>query len=111
MPEAVKIESAIWSQLLTEQEQKTLYAEFNFNGLMRGDIKTRFEAYQIGINAAIITPNEARKWENLDTDPDVGNKQMIQMQYATLEKAEAGQDEQETTPQTTQEDDNNEETN
>ena len=104
MPVAVKIEASIWNQLLTDQEQKTLYAEFNFNGLMRGDIKTRFEA-------AIITPNEARKWENLDTDPDVGNKQMIQMQYGTLQKAEAGLDEQETTPQTTQEDDTNEETN
>ncbi len=111
MPVAIKIESAIWSQLLTEQEQKTHYAEFNFNGLMRGDIKTRFEAYQIGINAGILAPNEARKWENLDVNPDIGNNQMMQMQYTTLEKIESGEDEQESTPQTEQKEDDNEQSN
>lgn len=88
MPLAVRIESAIWSQLLSDTEQKKYYAEFNFNGLTRGDIKTRFEAYQIGINTAVLTPNEARQWENLDTDSEIGNKQVINNSYATLEEVE-----------------------
>jgi HK97 family phage portal protein len=42
-----------------------LYPEFVTSDLMRGDTKTRFETYQIGIAGRFLTVNEARAAENL----------------------------------------------
>jgi HK97 family phage portal protein len=45
------------------------FCEFDTTGLERGDIKTRFEAYRIGLGRAgekgWMTPNEVRQLENL----------------------------------------------
>ena len=53
------------------------YVEFNLDGLLRGDFKTRMEGYASGIQNAVLTPNEARRQENR-TDMEEGNKLMIQ---------------------------------
>ncbi len=87
MPVAVKIETSINTQLLSEKDQENHYVEFNFNGLMRGDFKTRTEGYREGINAGWLKPNEAREMENLNTD-DVGDKLVINNSYASLEEVE-----------------------
>ena len=112
MPVAVMIESSINTQLLSDEEQKKYYSEFNFNGLMRGDFKTRTEGYKNAINAGYMTPNEARKLENLPTFEDAGDKLLIQNSYASLEEVEKKSlNEQETNPQTEEEEDNNENSN
>ena len=41
------------------------YVEFNVDGLLRGDLKTRMEAHATSIQNAIRTPNEVRDIENL----------------------------------------------
>ena len=53
------------------------YVEFNLDGLLRGDFKTRMEGYASGIQNAVLTPNEARRQENRP-DMDEGNKLLIQ---------------------------------
>ena len=53
------------------------YVEFNLDGLLRGDFKTRMEGYAKGIQNGLIKPNEARRKENLPDDPS-GNNLMIQ---------------------------------
>lgn len=40
------------------------FAEFDVDGLLRGDFKSRMEGYSTGIQNAILTPNEARAKEN-----------------------------------------------
>ena len=40
------------------------YVKFNVNGLLRGDMKTRFESYAIGIRNQFMVPNEARDFED-----------------------------------------------
>lgn len=42
-----------------------LYSEFNVDGLLRGDLKTRMEAHAMSIQNGIRTPNEVRTIENL----------------------------------------------
>lgn len=42
-----------------------LYAEHVVESLLRGDIKTRYDAYRIGIAGTFLQPNEVRAWENL----------------------------------------------
>jgi len=53
------------------------YVEFNLDGLLRGDFKTRMDGYASGIQNGVLTPNEARRQENRP-DMDEGNKLMIQ---------------------------------
>lgn len=43
----------------------TLTCEFLTEDLDRGETKTRYETYEIGVRAKILTPNEARAKENL----------------------------------------------
>lgn len=41
------------------------YVEFNVDGLLRGDLKTRMEAHATSIQNGIRTPNEVREIENM----------------------------------------------
>jgi HK97 family phage portal protein len=90
MPVAVRIEAAIWMQLLTEEEQGMYFSEFDFNGMARGDFKSRMEGYDLAIKGGFMKPNEARKKENLDTSENAGDKLIMQTSYDTLENIEKG---------------------
>lgn len=50
--------------LLDEDEQEEYFFEFLFADLVRGDLKTRMEAYQIGKSIGMWNPNELREKEN-----------------------------------------------
>ncbi len=63
-PWLTAIQRAVNTQLVLAPD--TYYAEFNVQGLMRGDHKARAEFYSSGINAGWLTPNEARELENLN---------------------------------------------
>lgn len=53
-------------KLFRDSEKKTTYTKMNLEGLLRGDISTRVEAYQKLIQNGVMTPNEAREKENLN---------------------------------------------
>ena len=53
------------------------YVEFNLDGLLRGDFKTRMDGYATAIQNAVLTPNEARRQENRAYDPE-GDELLIQ---------------------------------
>ena len=42
-----------------------LFCEFLVDGLLRADMKSRYEAYERAINSRWLTPNEVRAKENL----------------------------------------------
>ena len=62
-------EAELNAKLLTEEEAVDHSFKFNMNALMRGDLKSRYEAYAIGIVNRFIKPNEARAWEELNRIP------------------------------------------
>lgn len=64
-PWLVRIEQTLHNQLFSAPG--TYYPEFNIDGLLRGDIKTRYEAYARGINWGFLSPNEARERENMNS--------------------------------------------
>ena len=68
-PILVNIEKAIYRDLLTEEEKDRYYAKFSMAGLLRGDMATRFAAYQVGINAQFLNPNEVRAFEEMNSYP------------------------------------------
>jgi len=70
MPWLVQIEQTIFRDLLTPQEQETYFAEFLVDGLLRGDLKSRYESYQIAIMNGVMSADDVRALENLPPRPD-----------------------------------------
>lgn len=69
LPIAKNLEVEYDNKLLKESEKTQYYTKINLDGLMRGDIKSRYEAYSIalGRNApAWMEPSEVRDLEDLD---------------------------------------------
>lgn len=85
-----KIEASINVNLLGE-ERFTYEAEFDFDALLRSDMKSRFESYRVAINTALMTPNEARRKESLDDQ--IGGDQLF-IQGAMVPISMAGQTQQ-----------------
>ncbi|MFU9078035.1 phage portal protein [Proteus sp. LHD240705] len=66
VPYLIRIEQRINAGLVKASKQGTFYAKFNTGALLRGDMKSRFEAYSTGINWGIYSPNECRELEELN---------------------------------------------
>lgn len=66
MPIVVEFEQAIYIHLIVARD---FYAKFNLDYLVRGDLKARMEAYEIGIRSRVLRPSEARVREDLSPDP------------------------------------------
>lgn len=64
MPYLVMMESELNEKLILSNRQ---YFKYDTNALVRGDIKTRYEAYQLAITNGFLSRNEVRKMEDLDS--------------------------------------------
>lgn len=73
LPWFIRLEKRINKQLIEPLNSKPgeYYAEFNIEGLLRGDVKSRFEAYQIAVggNGPWMNRQEVRRRENLNKGP------------------------------------------
>lgn len=81
------IENSISTHLLSDEDVRNgIEVEFDFEGLLRADQRSRFEGYAAGINNGILTPNEARAMEWL---PRVagGDRLLIQGAMVPVERA------------------------
>lgn len=66
-PWCVRLEQALnWALLNETERQQGYYFEFILDGLLRGDIKSRYEAYGIGKEKGFLSTNDIRRLENLD---------------------------------------------
>lgn len=66
MPWLKRWEQAIQRDLFSPSDQQTYFAEFNVDGLLRGDAKSRAEYYSKGILDGWLVRNEVRQKENLN---------------------------------------------
>ena len=66
--------------LLNADEKKRLVIQFNVDGLLRGDYKSRMEGYSIGINNGFLSVNDVRRLEGLELIPveEGGDTHMVQ---------------------------------
>ena len=69
MPYLTRIEQRINTGLVRESKKGKFYAKFNAGALLRGDMKSRFEAYATGINWGIYSPNDCRDLEDMNPRP------------------------------------------
>ncbi|NOX15969.1 MAG: phage portal protein [Epsilonproteobacteria bacterium] len=65
-PYLIRIEQSINTQLLTSAEQKNYYVKFNIDALLRGDTKSRYEAYNMGRNMGVLSANDIRAKEDMN---------------------------------------------
>lgn len=64
------------------------YFKFNADVILRGDIKTRYEAYKIGVQGGFITSNEVRAKEDLEPKGG-GDQLLVNGSMVPIEKAGA----------------------
>ncbi|CAI0853720.1 phage portal protein [Serratia fonticola] len=82
VPYLTRIEQRINIGLVKPSAQGRFYAKFNAGALLRGDMKSRFEAYATGINWGIYSPNECRELEELNPR-DAGDIYLTPMNMTT----------------------------
>ena len=68
-PWVVRLEQAMCKSLLSTSEQDNYFIKFNLDGLLRGDYETRMKGYAIGIQNGFMSPNDARRLENMNLIP------------------------------------------
>ena len=67
LPPARRIEQALNAQLLLQADRNDGYFfEHLFDGLLRGDIQTRYQAYTAAITNGFMSRNEVRERENMN---------------------------------------------
>lgn len=91
-PMAKRIEQAMNAALLPELSRKTLFIEHDLAGLLRGDLKARYEAYRIGREWGWLAPNEIRGWENM---PEIegGNEYLSPLNMVPIDEREKPEEE------------------
>jgi len=70
MPWLVRIEQYCWLKLLKIQERQDYYCEHLVTGLLRGDMKTRFESYHSARMDGWLSSNDIREMENMNPIPE-----------------------------------------
>lgn len=77
--------------LLDEAEQGQYYVEHLLADFLKADIKTRYEAYGMGVDKGWLNRNTVREFENLDAMPGPGGEvYTIQLAMANLEDVASG---------------------
>ena len=62
-PYLERIEASVKTWLFTPEEADQYEFEFDFEGLLRSDLKSRLEGYRTAVAGTILTPNEVRRIE------------------------------------------------
>jgi HK97 family phage portal protein len=77
LPYCTNWEQEIDMKLMKPSQRSTHFSKFNMEGLMRADMKTRYESYQLGISYGIMSINEVRQLENRNP-VEGGDKHYVQ---------------------------------
>ena len=67
---AESLQSAVEIACLSLQEREEYYVEANLDGLMRGDLASRYRAYSIGRQWGWLSADDVRARENMDDLPN-----------------------------------------
>jgi HK97 family phage portal protein len=77
-PWLVRWEQALTRDLIPPEDRGEYFVEFLIEGLLRGDFKTRYDAYAIGRNNGWLSANDIRRMENMNPlPPEQGDVYLI----------------------------------
>lgn len=68
-PWAKRVEMALNTALLSPESRKMLFIEHDLAGLLRGDLKSRYDAYRVGREGGWLSVDEIRAFENMSKVP------------------------------------------
>ena len=80
-PRAVALEQSMNRDLIFAKRR--FFVEHNLDGLLRGNIATRFAAYSIGVDRGFLLRNEVRTMENLNPLPGL-DEPLVPMNMAPV---------------------------
>lgn len=89
-PIAVLQEQEANTRLFGARSQSAVYSRMNLSALMRADPKTRGEWYRSLINAGVMSINEVRELEELNSIGPDGDEHYMQLNMTTLEQIAEG---------------------
>ena len=84
-PNFVVWEQALNRALMSSKMRERFYFEFNADGLLRGDFKTRMEGYALLVQWGLASINEIRRKENMPP-LDGGDERLHPLNYAPASK-------------------------
>ena len=84
-------EQSLKKALLSQNEKKDYFIQFNVDGLLRGDYQSRMNGYSVGIQNGFLSVNDVRSLENMDLLPDSsgGNEYLVNGTMTKLSQAGA----------------------
>lgn len=86
-PMLVNFEQSIRKNLISASERENTFAEFNLEGLLRGDTASRTAYYQSAVNNGYMTRNEVRAKENM---PPLAGGDALTVQSAMIPLDDVG---------------------
>jgi HK97 family phage portal protein len=94
-PWCVRIEQEANWKFFGPDERDRYFTEFLMDGMLRGDVKSRNEAYAIQRQNGILNADEWRERENMNPLPDdQGKKYLVQLNMQELSKVGEQEDDQ-----------------
>ena len=91
LPWCRRWEQAVNMRLFDEQERRDYYAEHLIEGILRGDMKTRYDSYAIGRQWGWLSANDVREKENLNPI-EGGNIYMVPLNMVPASQVNAAED-------------------
>lgn len=85
-PRCVRWEQTLLQKLFLPSERAEYYAEFDLDGLLRGNQKARYESYAMMLEKGVMCADEVRQKENLSPQPN-GQGKIYTMQINMMNKA------------------------
>jgi HK97 family phage portal protein len=90
-PIAVLAEQEANVRLFGLRSQGTIYSRINLSGLMRADPRTRGEYYRSMVNAGVMSINEVRELEELNSIGSDGDEHYMQLNMTTVKRIAEGE--------------------
>ena len=81
-----RIESALNQKLIPFNKKGTQYFKFNLTALLRGDSKSRADYYRTLVNIGVMSPDEVRTFEDMNSMGGESEKVYMQSNMMPLDK-------------------------
>lgn len=90
VPWGTRLEQETNLKLFGFKQRGTYYTRFFYTGLLRGDAKSRADFYDVMMRNALMSPDEAREYEDLNPIPH-GGTHFVPANWNTLDRAAKGE--------------------
>lgn len=98
MPWLRRSEEQMSLKLLTPNQRKRFFIEHQLASLLRGDIRSRYEAYSLAIQNGWMNRNEVRRLENLNSIGPDGDRYFVPLNMTPLDRVDDAIDKEEKQP-------------